>query len=278
MSGKSAEVVDNPQKIGNNSNKVAYYLKSAGNWQAISFQFSGAVEIKKNNTLGFMINSTTKGRVYLKLWHKGTLLREAWAPEYNFQPEPNQWTNTTFDLSSLTGKQFDKIEISASVDNQAEAKIYFDDFRLYNSLSLNGSPVANLKFPDISFTGNTLNFDASGSFDPDGEIKSYELDFGNGLILKNNTGVFSNIFEKPFSGKIVLKITDNEGKFSILEDYLFVLNATEKISEIIIKNREIRRFEKIEGVFKINKNYKNPYDAAEITSNLKIKFYGTGKN
>ena len=277
LSGKSAGVVDNSQKTGNNSNKVAYYLKSAGNWQAISFQFSGAVEIKKNNTLGFMINSTTKGRVYLKLWHKGTLLREAWAPEYNFQPEPNQWTNTTFDLSSLTGKQFDKIEISASVDNQAEAKVYFDDFRLYNSLSVNGSPVANLKFPDISFSGNTLNFDASGSFDPDGEIKSYELDFGNGLILKNNTGVFSNIFEKPFSGKIVLKITDNEGKFSILEDNLFVLNATEKISEIIIKNREIRRFEKIEGVFKINKSYKNPYDAAEITSNLKIKFYGTGK-
>ena len=70
--------------------------------------------------------------------------------------------------------------------------------------------------------------------------KSYELDFGNGLILKNNTGVFSNIFEKPFSGKIVLKITDNEGKCSILEDFLFVLNATKKISEIIIKNREIR--------------------------------------
>jgi hypothetical protein len=276
LSGNNASIIENSDKSQNNSSKIASYIKPAGNWHAISFQFSNSIDIKKNNSLSFLIKSTTKGRVYLKLWHKGVLLREAWAPEYNFQPEANLWTTALFDLSNLSDKQFDKIEISASVDNQAEAKVYFDDFRLFNSLSVNGNPIANLKFPDITYTNTEIKFDATGSFDPDGSIKSFELDFF-GYNLKNNSGIFSFNFSDSYSGKITLKITDDEGKVGIFSDFLFVMKPAEKISDVILKNAKINAFEKVEGVFKVNSKYSNPYNAEEINVNLKIKYKDSDK-
>src|SRR5690606_33483302 len=54
-----------------------------------------------------------------------------------------------------------------------------------------------------------VSFDASGSEDPDGEIVSYEWDFGDG-----NSGegaVVSHTFEEPGSYEVTLTVTDDQG-------------------------------------------------------------------
>ena len=67
----------------------------------------------------------------------------------------------------------------------------------------NEDPVA-----DISFSGR-FNFDGSGSYDPDGEIVSYEWDFGDGT--SSNEVIISHIYDEAGTYTITLTVTDNEG-------------------------------------------------------------------
>lgn len=69
-------------------------------------------------------------------------------------------------------------------------------------VSFNWTP----EYPDVNIP---ITFDASGSYDPDGEIELYEWDFGDANfatgITVNHTYTQSGIYE------VVLKVTDNEG-------------------------------------------------------------------
>jgi PKD repeat protein len=70
----------------------------------------------------------------------------------------------------------------------------------------NQPPVANTTY---SCTLTTCDFDASGSFDPDGTIYSYAWDFGDG-----NTGngiTTSHTYATPGTYSVVLTVTDDAG-------------------------------------------------------------------
>jgi len=221
ISGDQSAIVDNPNKTGNNSLKACYYKKVAGNWKNITFAFTTKLNTNKSDRFIFKINSSTAGRVYVKIWNDNVVLIEGWSPTYDFMPAAGTWTDASIDISSVQNKDFNKIEISASVDNTAAADVYFDDLRLYNSLSPNGNPVINLTISSNQVVvGNAISFDASNSYD-DGSIVSFDWDFNDGNVGSGSK--ISHTFLSDGVFNVTLKVKDTENQISTKQVLIYVL-------------------------------------------------------
>jgi outer membrane protein assembly factor BamB/PKD repeat protein len=74
----------------------------------------------------------------------------------------------------------------------------------------NEPPIAHVKpgFQKV-LAGEEAHLDASGSYDPDGYIATYEWDFGTGTTKTGMTA--SHIFEEPGNYTVSLVVTDNDG-------------------------------------------------------------------
>jgi len=76
--------------------------------------------------------------------------------------------------------------------------------------ALNNPPTADFSFwPQDPFQDEQVTFDASSSFDPDGEIVSWEWDFGDGSVGEGE--VVDHSFSTPGDFTVVLTVTDNSG-------------------------------------------------------------------
>lgn len=267
--GKDAKVVDNPDKMGNSSSKVAFYKKEASNWKFIALDFSSKIAIKSNDVLSFKVRSSTKGRVYPKFWLGATLLSEGWANEYNFQPEANKWTECKYDLSKILNKEFDRIEMAVSVDNEAEADVYLDDFKLYNSASPNGEPIAILKASALKAQVNqVLSFDGGGSYDASGGAVSIAWDFQDGT--KATGTKVSKTFANEGVYKVSMMVTNNQGISAKKEMTIIVFQANQQISKPNWQNTNFVSNQKIEGSFVLLNDYKNVYDPDEVSVDAEI--------
>jgi PKD repeat protein len=74
------------------------------------------------------------------------------------------------------------------------------------SITGNGTPYGTAPF--------TITFDISGSYDPDGEIVAFTLDFGDGSQQINGTDITQTIrhtYEEPGSYFPKLTVLDNDG-------------------------------------------------------------------
>lgn len=267
--GKDAKVIDNPNKVGNPSSKVAYYKKEVTNWKFIALDFPSKIAIKSNDILSFKVLVSTKGRVYPKFWLGSILISEGWANEYNFQPEANKWTECKYDLSKVLNKEFDRIEIAVSVDNEAEADAHLDDFKLYNSASPNGEPIAILKSSALkSQVNQTLNFDGSGSYDANGGAVSIAWDFQDGT--KATGAKVSKIFANEGVYKVSMTVTNNQGIAAKKETTIIVFQANQQISKPNWLNTTFLANQKIEGNFVLLNDYKNVYDPDEVSVDAEI--------
>lgn len=59
--------------------------------------------------------------------------------------------------------------------------------------------------------GKAVVVDASGSFDPDGQIVSYEWDMGDGVIYVDSSKIKSHVYGEYGIYTVILKVTDNDG-------------------------------------------------------------------
>src|SRR3989344_5427306 len=73
----------------------------------------------------------------------------------------------------------------------------------------NTSPVANAGNDKLTEPGVSVNFDASGSYDPDGTIVSYAWDFGDGNF--GNGVTVSHSYTTDGAYTVTLTVTDNGG-------------------------------------------------------------------
>ena len=111
------------------------------------------------------------------------------------------------------------IETFDTAGNKATTSVF--DYAIF---SPNYSPIIVLMYsPIITYTGVSINFDGSASYDPDGSIVSYLWDFGDG-----NTSSLSKLthsFTENGEYSVTLTIVDNEGAVS------------SKVANQIVKNR-----------------------------------------
>jgi len=77
----------------------------------------------------------------------------------------------------------------------------------------NQSPVAEANGPYSGAIGSSITFNATGSYDPDGSIVSFEWDWNNDGIYDEMTtsSTITHTWGTTYSGTVGLKVTDNEG-------------------------------------------------------------------
>jgi PKD repeat protein len=67
--------------------------------------------------------------------------------------------------------------------------------------------------PPHPATYGTVTFNASGSYDPDGYITSYEWDFGDGSVTTATYPAITHTYSNYGDFEVTLNVTDNEGKW-----------------------------------------------------------------
>ncbi len=256
--GGTVLVVDNPMLAGNSSSKVAHYQKPVGNWKALYLNFDSKKNVGINDRLTFKLRSTTLGRVFVKIVDGSTILLEDWAPTYAFMPSPFVWTECILDISTLANQEFDRIEINASVDNEAPADIFVDDFKLSSSLSPDGEPVIDVEVSSLELMpGESFQVDASGSVDFDGTIVSYLWDFGDGQTA--STAQANYAFQTEGIKQVSLVVEDNDGKKAYWIQDIYVFPATGKLGVLSFSEVPVK-FGKAEGRFLVKGDFTNAYD------------------
>jgi hypothetical protein len=79
------------------------------------------------------------------------------------------------------------------------------------------APIAEANGPYAGTVGETITFDASGSYDTDGEIVLYEWDFDNDgtYDLSEITPIVGYSYYSEYIGSVRLRVTDNDGLSAI---------------------------------------------------------------
>lgn len=141
----------------------------------------------------------------------------------------------------------------------------------------NSAPILIIEGPENAFFGEILFFDASQSYDQDGDIVSYEWDFRDGEKTSgektSHMFIFENNFEVeyPLIYTILLKTVDNDGGLKYIEhkiklypdEYNFYL-ISNKLSvekpdlteELINENKNLNFNTKIEKEYNLEKSIK----------------------
>jgi len=123
---------------------------------------------------------------------------------YVISPD-GEWIN-------VTAKWLD-IGIDCPTDDENPFDGYIDEMRISRIISadVNIPPCANFEWtPRYPYANKPIKFDASESYDPDGEIISFEWDFGDGNI---GTGEqVTHNYSQPGIYEVVLTVTDNDGE------------------------------------------------------------------
>ena len=72
----------------------------------------------------------------------------------------------------------------------------------------------------------TITFDASQSYDPDGTITQYQWDWNNDGNYDENhtTPTTTHTYTQPGSYQVTLKVTDNEGAYNTLTKNIYIGN------------------------------------------------------
>ena len=92
------------------------------------------------------------------------------------------------------------------------AKIHIDDFEVsVKSISIK-PPIANFTYLPVSLgVGETVTFNASGSYDPDGTIEKYEWDFGDGNTTTTTEEIITHSYSSSGNYNVNLTVTDDGG-------------------------------------------------------------------
>jgi len=78
--------------------------------------------------------------------------------------------------------------------------------------TLNQPPIASFTYyPENPLLGEQITFDASSSYDSDGNITNYEWVFGDGNVTNTTHEILNHSYSEAGSYEVTLTVTDNEG-------------------------------------------------------------------
>jgi PKD repeat protein len=102
-----------------------------------------------------------------------------------------------------------------------------DSTVLFNAgASANQPPIANFSYaPSRPTTYESVNFNASESYDPDGYITGYEWDFGDGNVTTAASPAITHIYADYGDFEVTLTVTDNEGESDMATKPITVENS-----------------------------------------------------
>ena len=106
-----------------------------------------------------------------------------------------------------------------------------------------GAPVADADGSYMGYVNESILFDASQSYDPDGDIESYIWDFGDG---NTDTGeIIEHIYTSPGNYTVSLTVIDTDGYTNMDSTYAVVLQKDEQNNTPVEDNKGLPGFEVI---------------------------------
>ena len=146
------------------------------------------------------------------------------------------------------------------------------DFNFRSASTSNSDPIAILKISKtIVRVNESIIFDASNSYDPDGMIITHNLDFGDGTIY--NSEKITYRYSGPGIYKVILTVYDNDYLFGFAQADITVV-TTEEIPEIIDQVPDQIQAEDA-APWTLNLTH---YKSIPKNRNVEFYFYLTGEN
>ena len=97
-------------------------------------------------------------------------------------------------------------------DHEATVRIDADGDGTFERNVTLKQPVASFVYsPENPVVNQTITFNASSSYDPDGTIVSYEWDFGDGNVTNTTYEILKHSYSEAGSYDVTLTVTDNDG-------------------------------------------------------------------
>jgi hypothetical protein len=138
-------------------------------------------------------------------------------------------------------------------------------------------PVAQFTYsPQIPFTGQTVTFNASGSYAPgtNGTIAKYAWTFGDGASFEGSSSIATHVYEHVGAFTVTLKVTDDVGltdEFSLSPPLSVQILHNIAVTDVALSKRTVT----VGGLVTINVTVKN-LGYSEETFNVTV-FYGLNK-
>jgi len=99
------------------------------------------------------------------------------------------------------------------------------------------APMASFTYsPESPTSGQTITFDATSSYDPDGEITSYKWDFGDGWTFEGETSTATHSYSSGGDYTVILTVRDNDGAINTSTTTITVTPIYEVYLPFILKN------------------------------------------
>lgn len=130
----------------------------------------------------------------------------------------------------------------------------------------NVPPVAQLAGPSTVLANQTVNLDASGSFDPDGFLTTYRFDFlGDGSFVDQQTPVGSTSYSTPGIYTAKVQVVDNGGANAEATLTINVIDPQSQTKYIYVATDK--------NVYKLNEEIKVTINVANVVDlkSLKIR-------
>ena len=92
-------------------------------------------------------------------------------------------------------------------------------------------PIASFTYsPSEPIGGETVNFDASTSYDPDGTIVSYAWDFGDGTTIAEIDSITTHAYATAGNHTVALTVTDSDGFDGTTTQFITIVRLSSTIS------------------------------------------------
>jgi len=115
-----------------------------------------------------------------------------------------------------------------SIDGDKDNYPLMERFEYYIGVTPvpNQPPIANFTYsPEKPVVNQSVTFDASSSYDPDGNITNYEWDFGDGNIMITTEEKINHSYSEAGSYEVVLTVTDDKGATNSTTKMITVMPA-----------------------------------------------------
>ncbi|MCD6434439.1 MAG: PKD domain-containing protein, partial [Candidatus Diapherotrites archaeon] len=139
------------------------------------------------------------------------------------------------DLVINVGETIEGITVATTFYNDTEYYAVFNIPGTGGGEALSQHPFASFTYtPENATVDETITFNASSSYDPDGTIVSYEWDFGDGNITNTTHEILNHSYSEAGSYEVTLTVTDNDGATDSTTKEITVQSAPDTTPPIII--------------------------------------------